>query len=129
VECYAELTFNQNKLAHIAAPGGIIQEVRVDLGTKVEEKQLLAKIWFASIAEAVAKAVLRHQTVERERKLRTERFTSEKDLQQAEAEHRAACQQLLTLDFTEDQIDVLGSKEVCHGLPAASTKGAAGGVA
>ena len=29
VECYAELTFNQNKLAQIAAPvGGIIQEVR-----------------------------------------------------------------------------------------------------
>ena len=111
VECYAELTFNQNKLAQIAAPvGGIIQEVPVDLGSKVEEKQAVAKIWSASIAEAVAKAVLSHQTLDRERKLRAERVTSEKDLQQAEADHRAACQQLRTLGFTEEQIDVLGAK-------------------
>ena len=111
VECYAELTFNQNKLAQIAAPvGGIIQEVSADLGSKVEEKQAVAKIWSASIAEAVAKAVLSHQTLDRERKLRADRVTSEKDLQQAEAEHRAACQQLRTLGFTEEQIDALGAK-------------------
>ena len=111
VECYAELSFNQNKLAQIAAPvGGIIQEVPVDLGSKVEEKQAVAKIWSASIAEGVAKAVLSHQTLDRERKLRAERVTSEKDLQQAEADHRAACQQLRTLGFTEEQIDVLGAK-------------------
>ena len=110
VECYAELTFNQNKLAQIAAPvGGIIQEVAVDLGSKVEEKQPVAKIWSASIAEAVAKAVLSHQTLDRERKLRADRVTSEKDLQEAEAAHRAACQQLRTLGFTEEQIDALGT--------------------
>ncbi len=109
IECYAELAFNQNRLAQIAAPvGGILQSVEVDLGAKVEEKQLLAKIWSAAIAEAVAKAVLSHQTLERERKLRAERVTSEKDLQQAEADHRAACQQLRTLGFTEEQIDLLG---------------------
>jgi cobalt-zinc-cadmium efflux system membrane fusion protein len=111
VECYAEIAFNQNKLAQIVAPvGGIIQEVTVDLGSKVEEKQPVAKIWSASIAEAVAKAVLSHQTLDRERKLRAERVTSEKDLQQAEAEHRGACQQLRTLGFTEEQIDVMGAK-------------------
>src|SRR5512140_2097503 len=50
VECYAELTFNQNKLAQIAAPvGGIIQEVSTDLGSKVAEKQVVAKIWSAAI--------------------------------------------------------------------------------
>lgn len=111
VESYAELAFNQNKLAHIAAPvGGIIQEVTADVGTKVEEKQVVARLWSASIAEAVAKAVLNHQTLERERKLRKERIISEKDLQQVEAEHRAACQQLRTFGFTEDQIDELGTK-------------------
>jgi membrane fusion protein, heavy metal efflux system len=109
IECYAELAFNQNRLAQIAAPvGGILQAVEVDLGAKVEEKQTLAKIWSAAIAEAVAKAVLSHQTLDRERKLRAERVSSEKDLQQAEAEHRVACQQLRTLGFTEDRIDVLG---------------------
>jgi membrane fusion protein, heavy metal efflux system len=111
IECYAELAFNQNRLAQMAAPvGGIIQEVLVDLGTKVEEKQPVAKIWSASIAEAVAKAVLSHQTLDRERKLRADRVSSEKDLQQAEADHRAACQQLRTLGFTEEQIDALSAK-------------------
>jgi membrane fusion protein, heavy metal efflux system len=106
VECYAELAFNQSKLAQIAAPvGGIIQEVVADLGQRVEEKQMLAKIWSATIAEGVARAVLTHQTLDRERKLRAERVTSEKDLQQAEAEHRAACQQARTLGFSEEDID------------------------
>ncbi|HWI56689.1 MAG TPA: efflux RND transporter periplasmic adaptor subunit, partial [Bacillota bacterium] len=106
VECYAEMTFNQNKLAQIAAPvGGIIQEVVTDLGAQVEERQVVAKIWSAAIAEGVAKAVLTHQTLERERKLRADRVTSEKDLQQAEADHRAACQQARTLGFTEEDID------------------------
>ena len=54
--------------------------------------------------------MLSHQTLERERKLRAERVSPERDLQQAEAEHRAACQHLRTLGFTEDQIDVLGAQ-------------------
>jgi cobalt-zinc-cadmium efflux system membrane fusion protein len=111
VECYAELAFNQNKLAQIAAPvGGIVQAVEVDLGTKVEEKQCVANIWSAAIAEAVAKAVLTHQTLDRERKLRADRVTSEQNLQQAEAEHRSACQQARTLGFSEDDIDRMRSK-------------------
>jgi cobalt-zinc-cadmium efflux system membrane fusion protein len=111
VECVAEVSFNQNKLAQIAAPvSGIVQTVDVDLGTKVEEDQTVAKIWSASIAEAVAKAVLSHQTLDRERKLRTERVTSEAALQEAEAAHRGACQQLRTLGFTEEQIDAMGHK-------------------
>ena len=108
LECVAEVSFNQNKLAQIGAPvSGIVQTVDVDLGTKVEEKQTVAKIWSASIAEAVAKAVLSHQTLDRERKLRVERVTSEKDLQEAEAAHQTACQQLRTLGFTEEQVEEL----------------------
>ena len=108
IECYAELAFNQNKLAQIAAPvGGIIQEVDVDLGGKVEEKQTVAKIWSAAIAEAVAKAVLTHQTLDRERKLRADRVSSEKDLEEAEAAHRAACQLARTVGFTEEQIEAI----------------------
>ena len=106
IECVAELSFNQNKLAQIAAPvSGILQSVEADLGGVVEENQVVAKIWSASIAEAVAKAVLSHQTLSRERKLRTQRVTSEKDLQEAEAAHRSACQQLRTLGFSEEQVE------------------------
>ena len=111
VECYAELAYNQNKLAQITAQvGGIIQEVDVDLGSMVAENQRVAKIWSAAIAEMVARSVLTHQTLERERKLRAERVTSEKDLQQAEAEHRAACQQARTFGFSEEDIDRMKQK-------------------
>ncbi len=106
VDCYAELAYNQNKLAQIAAPvAGIVESVEADLGNKVEEHQCVAKLWSATIAEAMAKAVLTHQTLEREQKLRADRVTSEKDLQQAEAEHRAACQQARTLGFSEADVN------------------------
>ncbi len=111
IECYAELIFNQNKLAQISAPvSGIIQDVNVDLGSKVEEKQSVGRIWSAAIAEAVAKAVLSHQTLERERKLRVERITAEKDVQEAEAAHRTACQQARTFGFSEADIEAMCEK-------------------
>ena len=111
IECIAEVSFNQNKLAQIGSPvGGIVQTVDVDLGDKVEEKQTVAKLWSAAIAEAVAKAVLSHQTLDRERKLRADRVTSQAGLEEAEATHRVACQHLRTLGFTEEQIDAMGDK-------------------
>jgi len=106
IECYAEFEFDQNSLAQISAPvGGIIQEVAVDLGSRVGENQTVAKIWSAAIAEAVAKAVLTHQVLERERKLRGERITAQKELEEAEAAHRTACQQARTLGFSEEDIE------------------------
>lgn len=106
VECYAEFGFNLNKFAQIASPvSGVIQEVTVDLGSRVLERQPVARIWSAQIAEAVAKAVFTHQTLEREQKLRTQQVTSEKNLQEAEAAHRSACQGLRTLGITEDEIE------------------------
>jgi membrane fusion protein, heavy metal efflux system len=111
IECYAELAFNQNRLAQIAAPvGGILQSVDADLGARVEENQCVAHIWSATISEAVARAVLTHQSLERERKLRADRVSAEKDLQQAEADHRAACQQLRTLGFSEADVDRMKDK-------------------
>jgi len=111
IECYAEVAFNQNKLAQIVAPvGGIVQSVEADLGEKVAENQPVAKLWSATIAEAMAKAVLTHQVLERERRLRAERVTPEKDLQEAEATHRAACQQARMYGFSEADIDTMGRK-------------------
>ncbi len=111
IHCLAELAFNQNQLAQIVAPvGGIVQDVAVDLGHTVTERQVVARIWSATIAEGVARAVLTHQTLERERRLRAARVTSEQDLQRAEAEHRAACQQARTLGFSEEDIDAFGTR-------------------
>lgn len=111
IECFAEVSFNQNALAQIVAPvGGILQSVDVDLGGQVEEGQVVAKLWSASVAEAVAKAVLTHQTLERERTLSAGRVTSQAVLQEAEAAHNAACLPLRTLGFTEERIDEFGHK-------------------
>jgi cobalt-zinc-cadmium efflux system membrane fusion protein len=111
VECFAEVSFNQNALAQIVAPvGAIIQSVDVDLGVKVEEGQTVAKLWSASVAEAISKAVLTHQTLERERKLSADRVTSQATLQEAEAAHNAACLPLRTLGFTEERIDEFSHK-------------------
>jgi cobalt-zinc-cadmium efflux system membrane fusion protein len=111
VECFAEVSFNLNALAQIVAPvSGIIHSVDADLGSRVEERQTVARLWSAAIAEAVARAVLTHQTLDRERTLRAEHVTSQAALQEAEAAHNATCQQLRTLGFTEEQIDELGHK-------------------
>jgi len=111
IECYAEFGFDLNKFAKIAAPvGGVLQEVTADSGSKVADGQTVARIWSAQIAESVAKAVLTHQTLEREQKLRAQQVTSEKNLQEAEASHRAACQGLRTFGFTEERINELSRK-------------------
>jgi cobalt-zinc-cadmium efflux system membrane fusion protein len=105
------VTFDQNKLAQISAPvGGIIQSVDADLGAVVKERQELAKIWSATIAEAVAKTVLSHQTLERERKLRADGIAPAKDLQEAEATHRVASQQARTFGFSEAEVDAMGQQ-------------------
>ena len=102
--CFAELTFNQNKLARrspcrSAASSRASRPISARSGT---DRDVLARIWSAQIAEAVAKAVLSHQTLERERQLRADGIAPAKDLQEAEAAHRAACQQARTLGFSED---------------------------
>jgi cobalt-zinc-cadmium efflux system membrane fusion protein len=108
IDCYAEIEFDQTRLAHVSSPvAGIVQSVEVDLGSNVEERAVLAQISSTTIAEAVTKAILAGQTVDRERKLRAERISSEQDLQQAEAAHMAAYQQLRTLGFDDAQIEQL----------------------
>ncbi len=109
IACHAEFTFDQNRLAEVGSPaGGIIREVAADWGDRVAEGQVLARIWSAGIEETVARAVLSHQTLVRERQLHAEGIAPAKDLQQAEADHRVACRQARTLGFTEADIDAMG---------------------
>ena len=111
VACLAEVGFDENKLAEIVAPvGGIIQSVETDLGAAVKEQQTLAKIWSATIAETVANAVLSHQRLERERKLRGDGIAPAKDVQEAEAAHRSACQQARALGFSEVDVEAMGAQ-------------------
>ena len=131
VDCLAELTFNQNALAHInPLVGGVVKSVEVDLGTKVKKGDLLARITSAAIGEAqsvylqaLAEDSLREKTVERERKLHEQRISSQKDLQEAEAAHqvaKAAAQQarqrLMVLGFDEQRIRELTEQDRAPGV-------------
>lgn len=122
ITCVAEFAFDANKLARVVAPvAGIVQEVAVDVGAQVAEGQTLARLWSSDVAETVAQAILSHQALERERRLRAEGVAAEQDLQAAEAAHRAVCQQARTFGFSEDMIDAMGERPeetVLLGLPA-----------
>jgi membrane fusion protein, heavy metal efflux system len=131
IECLAELTFNQNKLAQITPMvGGVVKSVDVDLGSRVGKGALLARITSAAISEAqsayrraLAEEQLRDKTVERERSLRAKSISSERDLQEAEAAYQTATaevqqtkQQLLVFGFDEQQIRALPEQEGAPGI-------------
>lgn len=112
IEVLAELKFDQNKYARIVAPvSGILRAVNAYLGCMAAERGILARIWSAEIGEAVTRAVLAKQTVERERKLRADRISSERELQEAEAAHQATYQSLRSLGFEDDEIAALGTDQ------------------
>ena len=125
VEVFAELAFNQNKLAQIVTPAeGIIQVVAVDLGSRVEEGTVLATITSAAIGEAKGKYLqaladtkLQEQNAERARKLRANDVSSDKEMQESIAASQnagamllQARQQLVTFGFDNAQIEVLAEK-------------------
>lgn len=131
IESFAEITFNQNKLAQITPlVGGIVKSVEVDLGSRVKQGDLLARVTSVAIGEAqsayvkaLAEDRLRDKAVERERNLRAQRISSEKDLQEAEAAHEAAMaavqqgkQQLMVLGFDEQQIQALAEQKGTPGV-------------
>lgn len=131
VECFAELTFNQNQVAHITSlVGGIVKSVEVDLGSRVEEAALLARMTSVAIGEAqstylttLAEDRLRAKTVEREEGLLAQRISSEREFQEAEAAHHAsmaavrqARQQLMVLGFDEEQIRALAEHQGTPGV-------------
>jgi len=131
VECLAELTFNQNRLAQInPLAGGVVKSVEVDLGSKVKKGALLARISSAAIGEAqstylkaLAESVLRQKAVERQRTLREQQISSERDLQEAEAAHQGATaalqqarQQLMVLGFDQEHIRALSDEDGAPGI-------------
>jgi cobalt-zinc-cadmium efflux system membrane fusion protein len=125
VEVFAELEFNQNKLAQIVTPAeGIIQVVGVDLGSRVEEGTVLATITSAAIGEAkgkylqaIADTRLQEQNAARARRLRADQVSSEKEMQESIAASQnagamllQARQQLVTFGFDTAQIEALEQK-------------------
>jgi cobalt-zinc-cadmium efflux system membrane fusion protein len=131
IDSYAELTFNQNRVAQITPlVSGVVKSVAVDLGSRVSEGEVLARITSVAIGEAqgaflkaLAEDRLWAKTLARERNLREQRISSERDLQEAEAAHEAATaavqqarQQLTVLGFDEQQIRAVAAGEGGQGI-------------
>lgn len=128
---FAELSFNQNKLAKITSlVGGVVRSVEVDLGSRVERGDLLATVTSEKIGEAqgaylraLVEEDLRRKTFERERDLLAQRISSEREYQEAEAAlavsaaaTRQARQRLVVLGFDESQIRVLADRRAMTGM-------------
>jgi cobalt-zinc-cadmium efflux system membrane fusion protein len=131
VECFAEITFNQNKLAKITSlVGGIVRSVEVDLGSRVGRGDLLATITSATIGEAqadylqaLAEEDLHRKVLERQRDLLAQSISSERVFQEAEAAYNASAaavrqgrQRLLVLGFDESQIEALVRQQSTPGV-------------
>ena len=131
VEGFAELTFNENKLAKITSlVGGVVRSVEVDLGSRVRRGELLATITSEAIGDAqgayvraLAEKELRRKTFERERELLAQRVTSETEYEEAMAAAevavagvRQARQRLVVLGFDDSQIDALASQQTMNGV-------------
>jgi len=122
VACFAEIAFDQNKLANITSlVHGVVKSVEVDLGDPVGPGQLLATITSAEIGEAqadymraLAENALRETVLEQERSLFEQQISSERKHQEAEAAHQVstavvwqARQRLVVLGFDESKIEAL----------------------
>jgi len=131
VSCLAEFAFNQNKLTKITSLArGIVKNVEVDLGSRVEKGDLLATLTSATIGEAqgaylsaIAQHELSETVLERQRSLLAQSISSERDYQEAKAAHHvstAAVQQarqwLWVLGFDEVQIQALTRQQSTPGV-------------
>lgn len=131
VDCFAELTFDQNKLARIPSlVTGVVKSVEVDLGSRVERGDLLATIASETIGEAqaaylraLAEEALRGKTFERERDLLAQNVSSRREFQEAQAAHQASAaaarqarQRLRVLGFDGSQIEALAGEEGMPGI-------------
>lgn len=119
IVCSGEIIYAQDRVVEVAAPvDGILVDVGPTFGDRVVRGQRLAVMASAEISETVAAAVLAKQTLERERKLRATRVTSEQELQQAEATFRSAAQRLRAIGFGAADLDgILEDPEASANLP------------
>lgn len=119
ISLLGEVRYNGNRLAKLTplAPG-VITDIRVDVGDRVEEGQILAVINSVEVARAksaylskTAELEARTTVFEREQKLVDENIAARRDFQDAQAalklaelEVRRTHQQLINLGFTESEV-------------------------
>jgi len=119
IKAYCEVQFNRNRMAKVTPmAGGIIHEVRYDVGEEVSEGDVLVILHSAEVASAKSDYLaalvdqdIGRQTFEREKQLKEQRISAESEFLDAEAAYRTASltannlrQKLLNLGLTKDEI-------------------------
>lgn len=119
IKAYCEVQFNKNRMAKITPlSGGIIHEVLFDVGDEVQKGDALVRIHSAAVAEAKSDYLtarveeeIRRETYEREKQLKEQRISSEREFLEAQAAHRTAGlaarnmrQKLFNLGLTEEDL-------------------------
>lgn len=131
--CTAELEYDQNRYAHVAARApGVLEAVLKDLGASVAEGERLALVTSAELGAAKAEllqarslAALWERNTARERRLAEQRVATERDLLQAETELTktrvavsGATQRLRSLGLSDAQIaTVCSNQDTSASLP------------
>jgi cobalt-zinc-cadmium efflux system membrane fusion protein len=119
MKAYFEVEFNENRMARITPlAGGIVHEVRHDVGDHVEAGEVLVLLHSAEVAKAKSNYLvalvdqdIRQETFEREKRLKEQRVSAEQDFLDAQAAHRTARlavsnlrQRLLNLGLTPAEV-------------------------
>lgn len=122
VSAYATVDYNRNRVAHITPlVEGIVQEIAVEPGSKIEAGETLGRIHSPAFAQAKSDflaAAARNKRaqlqVSRERQLAEKRISAAADLETAEAEFdiaqvelSSARQRLINLHLSDSDIDLL----------------------
>lgn len=126
ISLLGEVRYNGNRLAKLTplAPG-VIADIRVDVGDRVAEGQVLAIINSVDVAQAksaylakIAELEARTTVFEREQKLVNENIAARRDFQDAQAalklaelEVRRTHQQLINLGFTESEVADIAAEQ------------------
>lgn len=114
INAVARVVYDAAKVALVnARAAGVVRELRVDVGTRVQRGQALAVIESAavgadrsSLQAARARLLVAESTAARERELVAKGISAQKDLQQAEQEREAASADVAAV---ESALGVIGS--------------------
>jgi cobalt-zinc-cadmium efflux system membrane fusion protein len=119
IKAFCESQYNLNAMARVTPlAGGVIHEVRHDIGDRVEGGATLVVLHSAEVASAKSDYVsalidrdIRRETFEREKRLKERAISAEKEFLDAEAAYRTSRltlsnlrQKLLNFGLTEDEI-------------------------
>lgn len=126
VKAFCEAQYNLNAMAKITPlAGGVIHEVRHDIGERVNAGEILVVLHSADAASAKSDYLtafverdIRRQTFEREKRLKEQQISAESEFLDAEAAYRTADlalrnlkQKLLNLGLTENEITEIENKQ------------------